>query len=104
MLIPPEGWKQSAHVTDGYAKSMWLPWPACSQSWTCQQPECPGKLLRHVLNAATILALTVPGNILNASLCNSSILFMGGMGISGILLYCSWTLSKIALLFFQQSG
>ena len=53
-------------------------------------------------NAAPLLAFTTPGKMLNASLCSSSIWFVRGTGISGILLCCSWTLFKTACCFSSR--
>ena len=64
---------------------------------SCEIPEA-------CATAAPHLTFTVPGSMSNASLHNSSILFMGGTDLSGTLLCCSWDFLQDSLLFLQQSG
>ena len=84
----------------------------CPCSFFCQlifkiSPTVTGMLWDNpevCTKPAPCLAFTIPGNILNASLWSSSIHDVGcwGIGISGILLCCSWTFSRIACHFSSR--
>ena len=87
------GWLCNAHVASLASSFSKFDLPATRMSW-----EIPGACA----NAAPLLAFTIPGKILNASLWSSLIWFVEGTDISGILLCCSWTCSKIACFFSSR--
>ena len=87
--------------------TMWHPCGFCCQlifKWALPVTRMSCEITEVCVNPAPCLVFTIPGNMLNASLCNSSIWDVGfwGMGISGILLCCSWTLSRIACCFSSR--
>ena len=86
------GWLCDTHVA---SSASWF------SKWALPATGMSYKIPEVCTNPAPHLAITVPGNVLNASLCNSSIQDVGfwWTGISGILLCCSWTFSRIACCF-----
>ena len=81
------GWLCDAHVAS--SASSFSNWDLPMTRMLLEIPEA-------CANAAPHLAFTIPGKILNASFWSSSIHIAEGTGISGILLCCSWSCSKIA--------
>ena len=87
------GWLCDAHVASSASSFSKCDLPMTRIS--CEFPEA-------CANAAPHLAFTIPSNILNASLWSSSMHVVEGTGISGILLYCFWTFSRIACCFSSR--
>ena len=87
------GWLCGAHVAS--STSSFSKWDLPATGISCEIPEA-------CANAAPHLAFTVPVKIVNASLWSSSMHVVEETGISGILLCCSWTFSKIACCFSSR--
>ena len=73
-----------------------------SLNWDLPMTRISWEIPEACAVATPLLAFTVPGSTLNASLYNSFNLFTGGTGTSGTLLCCSWTLSRIACCFSNR--
>ena len=88
-------WLCKVHVASSASSFSKLDLPVTGMSW--EIPEACAK-------AVPLMAFTIPGSMLNASLCSSSILFVGGTGHfrHPALLFLDFL--QDSLLFFQQSG